>query len=89
MQREVQLITPAILIVLLVSLVTYTVVAAIPFIPITIAGMSFGVTGIVCLACGLVAGMLFIVIARCSLRKSGTGECRDKKGIPSPYRLLS
>jgi hypothetical protein len=69
MQLEVQLITPAILVVLLVSLVTYTVVAAIPFIPITIAWMSFGVTGIICLACGLVAGILFFIIARSSLRK--------------------
>jgi len=68
-QLEVQLITPAVLVVLLISLVTYTVIAAIPFIPITVAGLSFGVTGIVCLACGLVAGILFFVLTRSFLRK--------------------
>jgi hypothetical protein len=68
-QMEVQLIQPAILIVLLISLVSYTVLSAVPFIPVTIAGLEFGVTGIVCLACGLFAGMIFFFLARRSLRK--------------------
>jgi hypothetical protein len=70
LRLEVQLLTPAILVVLIISLFTYAVISAIPFIPVTIAGLSFGVTGIVCLACGLVAGILFFVTARSSLRKS-------------------
>jgi hypothetical protein len=64
---EVQLIQPAILIVLTISLVIYTVIANIPFIPLTVAGISFGVTGIICLAAGLVAGGVFFFIVRRSL----------------------
>jgi hypothetical protein len=66
---EVHLIQPAVLIVLVISLVVYTVISTVPFIPLTIAGLSFGVTGIICLACGLAAGILFFVLARKSLEK--------------------
>jgi len=69
LRLEIQLMTPAILVVLLISLSVYTVIGAISFIPVTITGLNFGVTGIVCLACGLVAGILFFVRARSSLRK--------------------
>lgn len=69
MQLEVQLIAPTVLIVLIIPLFTYTVISTIPFTPITVAGLKFGVTGIICLACGLVAGMVFFVIVRRSLRK--------------------
>jgi len=66
---EVQLLQPAILVVLVISLFVYTVISTVPFVPITVAGLSFGVTGILCLACGLGAGMIFFVIARRSLAK--------------------
>jgi len=66
---EVQLIQPAVLIVLVISLVVYTVISAVPFIPISIAGQSFGVTGIICLSFGLAAGMVFFILARRSLGK--------------------
>jgi hypothetical protein len=66
---EVQLLQPAILVVLVISLGMYTVISTVPFVPITVAGQSIGMTGIVCLAAGLVAGILFLVFARSSLRK--------------------
>jgi hypothetical protein len=66
---EIQLLQPAILVVLVISLCMYTVISTVPFIPITVAGQNFGMTGIVCLAAGLVAGILFFVFARSSLRK--------------------
>jgi hypothetical protein len=66
---EVQLIQPAVLVVLLISLFSYTVISTVPFIPVTIAGLSLGMTGVICLACGLVAGTVFFVIARRSLVK--------------------
>jgi hypothetical protein len=69
LQMEVQLITPMILVVLIVSLIAYTVIATIPFVPITIAGQDFGVTGIVCLACGLVAGTVFFILVQRSLKR--------------------
>ncbi|MDD1683521.1 MAG: zinc-ribbon domain-containing protein [Methanoregula sp.] len=68
-QLEVQLLAPAVLIVLIISLFTYTVISTVPFIPITLAGLNFGVIGIICLVCGLVAGMVFFILARRSLRK--------------------
>lgn len=68
-QLEVQLLAPTVLVVLIISLFTYTVISTIPFTPIIIAGLNFGVTGIVCLACGLVAGMVFSVITRMGLKK--------------------
>jgi hypothetical protein len=66
---EIQLLQPAFLVVLVISLCMYTVLSTVPFIPITVAGQSFGMTGIVCLACGLVAGMVFFILARRSLAK--------------------
>jgi hypothetical protein len=68
-QLEVQLIAPTTLVVLIISLFMYTVISTIPFTPIIIDGLNFGVNGIVCLTCGLVAGMIFFVIAKRSLRK--------------------
>lgn len=68
-QLKVQLLQPAVLVVLIISLVMYTVISTVPFIPISVAGLNFGVTGIVCLACGLVAGLVFYVIAQGSLKK--------------------
>ncbi len=69
MQLEVQLLAPAVLVVLIISLFTYTVIPAIPFTPVTVAGLKFEVPGIVCLTCGLVAGMVFFIIVRRSFRK--------------------
>lgn len=66
---EVQLVQPAILVVVVISLFMYTVISTVPFIPITVAGLSLGVTGIICLACGLVAGMVFFILGRRSLAK--------------------
>jgi hypothetical protein len=65
----VQMMAPAVLVVLIISLFTYTVISTVPFSPITLAGLSFGVTGIICLACGLLAGIVFFVLARRSLAK--------------------
>jgi hypothetical protein len=69
MQLKVQLMAPTVLVVLIISLFTYTVISTVPFIPITLAGLSFGVTGIICLACGLLAGIVFFLLARLSLAK--------------------
>jgi len=68
-QLEIQLIAPTVLVVLIISLFMYTVISTIPFIPITVAGLYFGVTGIVCLACGLFTGIIFFFLARRSLAK--------------------
>lgn len=66
---EVQLIQPAVLIVLVGSLVTYTVIMDIPFIPLTIGRLSFSLAGIVCLIAGLAAGITFFFLCRRSLRQ--------------------
>lgn len=66
---EVQLMQPAFLVVLIISLFTYTVISTVPFIPITLAGLNFGVTGIISLVCGLLVGMVFFFVSRRSLSK--------------------
>jgi len=66
---EVQLLQPAILVVLVIFLCTYTVLSTVPFVPVAVAGQTFGIAGILCLAGGLAAGILFFVFARRSLRK--------------------
>ncbi|RPI38970.1 MAG: zinc ribbon domain-containing protein [Methanoregulaceae archaeon] len=66
---EVQLMQPAVLVVLVISLVTYTLIGTIPFIPLTIAGLNFGITGILCLACGILAGIVFFFFSKRSLVK--------------------
>ena len=66
---EVQLMQPAVLVVLVISLVTYTLIGTIPFIPLTIAGLNFAITGILCLACGILAGMVFFFFFRRTLVK--------------------
>ena len=68
-QLEVQLLQPSVLVVLIIALVSYTILSAVPFIPLTIARLDIGVTGIIALACGIVAGMVFFFITRRSLRK--------------------
>ena len=68
-QMDLQLLSPAILVVLIIALFTYTVISSIPFVPLTIGGLNFGITGIISLACGLFFGILFLVIQRRSLRK--------------------
>lgn len=68
-QMDVQLMQPAVLIVLIVALFSYTVLYTVPFIPVSIAGLSFGITGIICLTCGVVAGIVFSFLARKSLAK--------------------
>ena len=69
MQLKVQLMAPTVLVVLTISLFSYTVISTVPFNPITLAGLSFGVSGIICLACGLLAGMVFFFLARLLLAK--------------------
>jgi hypothetical protein len=68
-QLEVQLLQPAVLVVLTIALVSYTVLSGIPFVPLSIAGLEFSVTGVLCLACGVVGGLVFFLITRRSLRK--------------------
>lgn len=68
-QLQVHLVQPAVLVVLVISLFTYTVISNVPFAPLTVGGLNFGVTGIICLACGLVAGLVFFTLARGFLRK--------------------
>ena len=64
LQLEVQLLQPAALVVLIIALVTYTVLSAIPFAPVTIAGLNFSITGILCFTCGLIFGIVFFFVAR-------------------------
>jgi hypothetical protein len=68
-QLEVQLLQPAVLVVLIISLFLYTVISTVPFIPVTLAGIDFGVTGIICLAGGLLAGIVFFFMSRRSLKR--------------------
>jgi hypothetical protein len=68
-QLEVQLLQPAVLVVLVISLFLYTVISTVPFIPVTFAGIDFGVTGVICLAGGLLGGIVFLLITRRSLRQ--------------------
>jgi len=69
-QLNVQLVQPAVLIVLIIALFSYAVLYTVPFIPLPVAGMSINITGIICLFCGIVAGLVFYFLARRSLRKS-------------------
>lgn len=66
---EVQLMQPAFLVVLILSLFTYTVISTVPFLPITVAGLDFGVWGIISLAAGLLGGIVFYFLTRRSLLK--------------------
>jgi hypothetical protein len=61
---EVQLMQPALLVVLIISLFTYSLFSTIPFIPLTVAGLSFAMNGILSLTCGLFAGAIFFYLAR-------------------------
>ncbi|OPY36294.1 MAG: hypothetical protein A4E34_00316 [Methanoregula sp. PtaU1.Bin006] len=67
-QLEVQLLQPSVLIVLIIALFSYSVLYTIPFVPLSIAGQNLGITGIICLACGLVAGLVFYYLQKRSLR---------------------
>ena len=68
-ELEVQLLQPAVLVVLIISLVSYTILSSVPFIPLTIAGLNLGVIGIICLACGLLSGIVFYLLWRRTLSK--------------------
>jgi hypothetical protein len=67
-QLEVQLIQPSVLVVLVIALFTYTTLYMVPFVPVSIAGMSIGITGILALACGIVAGLVFYLLEKRFLR---------------------
>ena len=66
---DVQLQQTAVLVVLIVSLFLYTLIGTLPFVPVTVAGLNLGVAGIICLAGGLIAGLLFFFLSRRSLAK--------------------
>jgi hypothetical protein len=66
---EVQMLQPSVLVVLIFSLFTYSCILTAPPAPVTVAGLKFGVTGIVSLACGLIAGIIFFFLARRSIVK--------------------
>lgn len=66
---DVQLMQPAFLVVLIISLFTYSVISTVPFIPIPFSGLNLGVTGIISLTCGLLAGIVFLFLSRSSLSK--------------------
>jgi hypothetical protein len=66
-QLEVQLLQPAAIVVLITALFSYTVLSAVPFVPVTIAGLNFSIIGILCLACGLIFGIVFFFVAWRSL----------------------
>jgi hypothetical protein len=67
-QLEIQLLQPSVLVVLVVALFSYSVLYSVPFVSLSIAGLSLGITGIVCLASGLVAGLVFYSVAKRSIR---------------------
>ena len=69
-QLDIQLLQPSMLVVLIVALVAYSVLSAVPFIPLTWDGISFSITGLVCLAAGLFSGLVFFLLVRHSLRSS-------------------
>jgi hypothetical protein len=68
-QLEIQLLQPAVLVVLIISVFVYSLVWTVPFIPVSIAGLDFSMTGVICLACGLFAGLVFFYISWRSLVK--------------------
>jgi len=63
-QLEAGLLQSSLLVVLIVALVSYSFLSAVPFIPLTWDGISFSITGIVCLAAGLFSGLVFFFLAR-------------------------
>ena len=67
-QLEVQLLQPSVLIVLIIALFSYTVLYNVPFVPLSLAGLNLGTTGIICLACGIAAGLVFYYIQKRLLR---------------------
>ena len=67
-QLEAGLLQPFLLVVLIVALVSYSTLSAVPFISLTWDGISFSITGIVCLAAGLFSGMVFFFLARYVIR---------------------
>jgi hypothetical protein len=67
-QLELQLLQPSVVVVLVVALFSYTVLGSVPFVPLSVAGMSLGTAGIICLACGIVAGLLFHYLEKRSIR---------------------
>jgi hypothetical protein len=68
-QMEVRLLQPSLLVVLIIALFSYTTLASVPFVPLTIAGLDIGMTGIISFTCGIVTGMVFFLMTRRSLRK--------------------
>jgi hypothetical protein len=68
-QLEVQLLQPSVLVVLIIALFLYTVISTVPFIPVTFAGVDYGVAGIISLAGGLIMGIVFFLMSRRSLKK--------------------
>jgi hypothetical protein len=68
-QLEIQLLQPAVLVVLIISVFAYSLVWTVPFIPVSIGGLDFSMAGAICLACGLAAGLVFFFITRRSLVK--------------------
>lgn len=67
-QLEVQLLHPSVLVVLIIALFCYTILYTVPFVPLSVAGQSLGITGVICLACGLAAGLVFHYLHKRSLR---------------------
>jgi hypothetical protein len=66
----VQLIQPAVLVVLITVLFVYAIIGTLPLVPQPPAGVNVWVTGILCLAAGLVAGALFFFLAKRTLANS-------------------
>lgn len=69
-QLEIQLLQPSVLIVLIVALFTYSVLYSVPFVPLSFAGLNLSFTGVICLASGIVAGLVFHFLMKRSLRNT-------------------
>jgi hypothetical protein len=66
---EVQLLQPAVLVVLIAGIFVYAVISGVPFIPVAIGGLEFGTAGIISFACGLLSGIVFYFFLKRSLVK--------------------
>lgn len=69
-QLEIQLLQPSVLVVLIVALFTYSVLYSVPFVPLSVAGLNLGFTGVISLASGIIAGLVFHFLMKRSLRNS-------------------
>lgn len=66
---EVHIFQTAVLVVLVVSLFLYSVFGTVEVIPFIVADLNISMTGAICLAGGLITGLIFFFLAKRSLAR--------------------